>query len=89
MNYVVSDEGMEYDEYLDASGLVCPLPVLKAKAALAKMSVGEVLKVQVTHADSTREFPMLGKLPEFELLHHEETGFDYRFWIKRIAESEV
>jgi len=88
MVHAVPDQDQAYDEFLDACGLVCPLPVLKAKAALAKMGVGQTLKVQVTHADSTREFPMLGKMPEFELVYQLETGIDYQFWIKRVAESE-
>ncbi len=81
-------ESETFDELLDVSGLVCPLPVLKAKASLAHMTVGQVLKVVVTHADSTREFPMLSRLPEFELIHQLETGVDYQFWIKRVAEGD-
>jgi len=84
---VVVGQNDHFDELLDVSGLVCPLPVLKAKASLARMLVGQTLKVIVTHDDSLREFTMLGKLPEFELVHQLDTGDDYQYWIKRVAEA--
>lgn len=44
------------DEILDASGLNCPLPLLKAKQALNRLEVGQVLKVIATDAGSIRDF---------------------------------
>lgn len=46
----------EIDEILDASGLSCPLPLLKAKQALNRLEVGQVLKVIATDAGSIRDF---------------------------------
>lgn len=46
----------EFDEILDASGLNCPLPLLKAKQALNRLEVGQVLKVIATDAGSIRDF---------------------------------
>ena len=45
-----------YDQHLDAKGLNCPLPVLKAKVALNKMQPGEILYVEATDPHSTIEF---------------------------------
>lgn len=45
-----------YDVLLDASGESCPMPLLKAKMQLNKMSSGEVLKVVATDAGSVRDF---------------------------------
>lgn len=42
---------------LDATGLTCPLPVLRARRVLNKMRAGEVLEVRATDADSVRDFP--------------------------------
>ena len=39
------NEIMEFQKELDARGLNCPLPILKAKKALAEMATGEVLKI--------------------------------------------
>ncbi len=88
MGAVVVGQNDHFDELLDVSGLVCPLPVLKAKASLARMPMGQTLKVIVTHHDSLREFTMLGKLPEFELVHQIDTSENYQYWIKRVAEAD-
>lgn len=45
-----------YDQLLDARGLNCPLPVLKAKLALNRMMTGEVLCVQATDPHATIDF---------------------------------
>jgi len=52
---------MEYDTEIDLSGLNCPLPILKTKAALATMKPGEVLKIIVTNSDSVRELRVFAK----------------------------
>lgn len=46
----------QYDEYLDAKGLNCPLPVLKAKLALTRMQPGEVLYVETTDPHARIDF---------------------------------
>ena len=43
------------DETLDASGLNCPLPILKTKKALSKMGAGQVLEVISTDAGSVKD----------------------------------
>jgi tRNA 2-thiouridine synthesizing protein A len=47
---------LAHDQYLDAKGLNCPLPVLKAKFALTKMKPGEVLYVEATDPHATIDF---------------------------------
>jgi len=44
------------DREVDARGLNCPLPILKAKKALADMDSGQVLKVRATDPGSLRDF---------------------------------
>ncbi len=48
---------MKYDEELDARGLVCPVPALKAKAALTKMRAGAVLRVTTDYAPAKDSVP--------------------------------
>lgn len=55
-------------EILDASGLQCPLPLLKAKQALNHMSPGEVLKVIATDSGSVRDFRVYAENSDHELL---------------------
>lgn len=47
---------IKVDQYLDAKGLNCPLPVLKAKVALNKMKPGEILHVEATDPHATIDF---------------------------------
>ncbi|MCW8943678.1 MAG: sulfurtransferase TusA family protein [Sedimenticola sp.] len=82
-------EEIRSDQQLDVSGFICPLPVLKTKAALSRMSVGEVLKVTVTHPDSRKEFPVLCRLAAFELLGSSEEDGRYLYWIKKVSGSKV
>ncbi|OOZ37106.1 sulfurtransferase TusA family protein [Solemya velesiana gill symbiont] len=72
-----------YHELLDVTGLSCPLPVLKSKAQLAKMEVGQVLKVIATHPDSQKEFPSLCRLPGLELVATTADDGIYTFWVQK------
>lgn len=46
----------EHQQIVDARGLACPLPILRAKKALATMASGEVLLVQTTDRGALRTF---------------------------------
>ncbi|WP_073521636.1 sulfurtransferase TusA family protein [Pseudomonas fluorescens] len=71
------------DAELDASGLNCPLPLLKAKLALNKMASGAVLKVTATDAGSQRDFRTFAKLAGHKLLHEEDSEGVYRYWLRK------
>ncbi|MDD0842530.1 sulfurtransferase TusA family protein [Pseudomonas sp. Gutcm_11s] len=71
------------DAELDASGLNCPLPLLKAKLELNRLASGAVLKVIATDAGSQRDFRAFARLAGHELLHEEEQGGVYRYWLKK------
>jgi len=64
---------MNYDYLVDASGDVCPMPLLKAKMQLNKMQLGECLKVIATDAGSVRDFVSFIELTKHELM--QETDF--------------
>jgi tRNA 2-thiouridine synthesizing protein A len=74
---------MNADRELDARGLNCPLPILKAKKALAEMTSGQVLKVIATDTGSVRDFQAFAKQTGNELLGQETAGADYLTWLKR------
>jgi TusA-related sulfurtransferase len=59
---------MEANKELDARGLNCPLPILKAKKALADMQSGEVLKVVATDPGSVRDFQAFARQTGNELV---------------------
>lgn len=70
-------------EILDTTGLSCPLPLLKAKQALAGLAVGEVLQVITTDAGSQRDFRSFTKLSGHELLQEEIKDGIYNYWLKK------
>ena len=74
---------MQVDRELDARGLNCPLPILKAKKALDEMSSGQVLKVIATDAGSVRDFQAFAKQTGNELLQQDVTGPDYISILRR------
>ncbi len=74
---------MNIDKELDTRGLNCPLPILKAKKALADMSSGQLLKVVSTDAGSTRDFQAFAKQTGNDLIDQQTVGTDYIHVIKR------
>ena len=74
---------MQIDRELDTRGLNCPLPILKAKKAVADMASGETLKVIATDAGSTRDFQAFAKQTGNELIHQETLGEEYIHVMRR------
>ena len=74
---------MQVDEKLDARGLTCPLPLLKAKQALNKLESGLVLEVICTDAGSIRDFEVFARQSGNQLLRQETTGDEYTHWLKK------
>lgn len=68
---------MQTDKELDTRGLNCPLPILKAKKALADMASGEVLKVMATDPGSVRDFQAFARQTGHELI--EQTSGEGEF----------
>lgn len=76
-------EIMEYQKELDARGLNCPLPILKAKKALAEMETGEVLKITATDSGSVRDFQAFAKQTGNALISHSQNGYEFVFLMRR------
>jgi tRNA 2-thiouridine synthesizing protein A len=74
---------MNTDVELDTRGLNCPLPILKAKKALAGMTSGQVLKVVSTDTGSVRDFAAFAKQTGHELLSQSTEGDDFIHYLKR------
>ncbi|WPC03900.1 sulfurtransferase TusA family protein [Pseudomonas sp. MBLB4123] len=72
-----------YDAQLDASGLSCPLPLLKAKLELNRLASGAVLKVIATDAGSQRDFRAFATLAGHSLLREEVQDGVYRYWLRK------
>ncbi len=73
------------DATLDAKGLNCPLPILKAKKALNGLDDGKVLEVLSTDPGSVADFEAFCRATGNELVEQDNDGEVYRFLIKRVA----
>jgi tRNA 2-thiouridine synthesizing protein A len=73
----------DFDQELDASGLNCPLPILRAKKALNGMSRDQVLKVISTDQGSVKDFEAFTKQTNNPLLSSAEEGGKFIFIIKK------
>ncbi|MBO6555047.1 MAG: sulfurtransferase TusA family protein [Pseudomonadales bacterium] len=74
---------MDSDHKVDACGLTCPLPLLKAKQTLNKMDSGLVLEVICTDPGSVRDFEVFAKQSGNELLRQEEESGQYTHWLRK------
>ena len=74
---------MNFDKELDARGLNCPLPILRAKKALADVGSGQVLKILSTGPGSVKDFAAFAKQTGNELLSTAEAGGEFTFFMKK------
>ena len=74
---------METDQEIDTRGLNCPLPILKAKKALAGMESGQLLRVLSTDAGSLRDFQAFAKQTGNELIEQLTQGDEFVHVLKR------
>jgi tRNA 2-thiouridine synthesizing protein A len=74
---------MNFDRELDARGLNCPLPILRAKKALTDMQSGQVLKIIATDPGSVKDFQAFSKQTGNELLSQAEADREFTFFLKR------
>jgi tRNA 2-thiouridine synthesizing protein A len=74
---------MNFDKDLDARGLNCPLPILRAKKALADMTAGQVLRIVSTDPGSVKDFAAFAKQTGNELLSSAENNKEFEFYMKR------
>jgi tRNA 2-thiouridine synthesizing protein A len=74
---------MNIDKEIDTRGLNCPLPILKAKKALAEMASGQTLKVVSTDAGSVRDFQAFAKQTGNELIEQQTVGTEYIHVMRR------
>ena len=74
---------MEFNKEVDARGLNCPLPILRAKKALADMNTGDVLRVVATDPGSVRDFQAFAKQTGNTLLEHSQNEQEFVFFMRR------
>ncbi len=68
---------------LDAKGLQCPMPLLKAKKALNEMNPAELLRVLATDPGSVRDFEVFSKQSGHALLESRQEGDIYIYLLRK------
>ena len=74
---------MNIDKELDTRGLNCPLPILKAKKALADMQSGDILKVVATDPGSVRDFQAFARQTGNELVEQSSANDEFTHFLRR------
>jgi tRNA 2-thiouridine synthesizing protein A len=74
---------MDAQKEIDTRGLNCPLPILKAKKALADMSSGQVLKVVATDPGSVRDFQAFARQTGNELVEQNSVDHEFTHYLRR------
>ena len=73
----------EAQKEIDTRGLNCPLPILKAKKALADLQSGDVLRVLSTDPGSVRDFQAFARQTGNELVEQSTAGDDFVHYLRR------
>jgi tRNA 2-thiouridine synthesizing protein A len=73
------------DKYLDATGLFCPLPILKAKKAMGDVPAGGTLEVLATDPGSAADFEAFCRATGNTLLEQSTSAGVFKFLIMRTA----
>ncbi len=68
---------------VDAKGLSCPMPIIRAKKALLGVEIGQVIEVVATDPGSVADFKAFSNSTGHALLQTQQEGSVYRFWLRR------
>jgi tRNA 2-thiouridine synthesizing protein A len=71
------------DQTVDARGLTCPMPILKAKKALGGLTAGQTLEVLATDPAAPGDFVAFCSATGHDLIDNSAAGGTYRFLIRR------
>ena len=74
---------IKFDQFLDAKGMSCPLPILKTKKAVESLSTGQILKVESTDAGSKNDMASWAKRTGNEIVKTVEGSGLYTFYIRK------
>ncbi len=74
---------MKADLTIDAKGLSCPMPIVRAKKGIDQLNAGEVMELITTDPGSVKDFQSWVNQTRHELLEHREDGGVYTFYVKK------
>jgi tRNA 2-thiouridine synthesizing protein A len=74
---------VNFDKELDARGLNCPLPILRAKKSLGELQSGQILKIHATDPGSIKDMQAFAKQTGNELLSTAENDGEFIFLVRK------
>ena len=74
---------MKSDKQLDATGLACPMPIVRTKKMMAELAEGQILEVHATDKGSQSDISAWAKSTGNELMESVEENGVFKFWIKK------
>ena len=74
---------LKVDQVLDCKGLLCPLPIIKTKQAIDKLSMGQVLEMISTDPGSIPDMQAWSRQTGHELLEHKQDNGLFVFYVKK------
>lgn len=74
---------MEHTTFVDATGLACPMPIVRAKKAMDELVSGDVLEVHATDSGAKSDLTAWAKSGGHTLLQEKEAAGVYKFWIEK------
>lgn len=74
---------MNIKQVLDAKGLACPMPIVKAKKAINQLESGDVLEIHATDKGAKNDLAAWSKSGGHEVLDCKEENNVLKFWIKK------
>ena len=74
---------LEADVDIDSTGLRCPEPLMVVRNKLMDMSSGQIIKITATDPSTSWDFPNFCKFLSHEMVHQENEGDIYLYWIKK------
>lgn len=85
----MSSTSNKIDVELDATGLMCPMPVLRARRFLDEMNVGEILQVTASDPAAVHDMPAFCRMAGHKLLMAYVTDENYIFEIEKCPQTEA
>ena len=78
-----STADLQADVHLDARRLLCPLPILRAEAAIAEMASGAILAVQATDPGLAQDLPAWCRVNGHQFLGIKSQGRELLGWVAK------
>ena len=74
---------MKIAKVVDAKGLACPMPVVRARKTVKEMETGEILEIQTTDKGSVPDMSAWAKSGGHEMVDQKEEAGVFTFWIQK------